>query len=156
MQELKPIPKEIKKKYPECRWVEVRNYVSYRWKTRILIADLGENVLESRFICVGDYNDDEFLNDKNFGWTNWTYMREIQQPKEPQKIPYTAETFPEEVIKIREKGKKQEFTIISKCDDYIIVFNKENTIFFEDSMDKYEICCLRDGKLIWEPFYQLK
>lgn len=81
-------------------------------------------------------------------------------PKEPQKIPYTAETFPENALWLREKnnyvgvknliqGVRIDKIILGVCDD----------IYF-DEFEDYEIGCqvIKNGKIEieWKPFYQLK
>ena len=158
---LKPIPEELKKQ--GYRWVKVSDHDLMNWQNRILMHDLGELVESNRFICICETED--FLDGKKIKtFTPWGQMREIPQPQEPKKIPYTAETFPENAIWVRRVGKIERLKYEVNKNSYgsyvIRILDGKKTFFLNEDIEDYEIGCqiIKDGeiKIEWQKFYQIK
>lgn len=169
---LKPIPEELKKQ--GVRWVSLRN------KMGDIVLLIEEDEIEFFYIAC-HVEIDNYVN-KSGGYTVYmnehSFKEEIPQPQEPKKIPYTAETFPENALWIRSKKSKNIIMIQEREEDSVIwgmteydcsklYFKQElNEVGLEDSkftaknIEDYEIGCQvikdREIKIEWRPFYQIK
>lgn len=158
---LKQIPEELKKQ--GVRWVEVSSGHASAWKKEILVAELPNN-RECKYLTVAEHNLKYLIEGKNYGINFWKQMQEIPQPQEPKKIPYTAETFPDNAIWVRKIGKNEKLTFEVKestlSPDSVIINNGRTGLCMVRNMKNYEIGCqiIKDGeiKIEWKPFYQIK
>jgi hypothetical protein len=60
----------------EIKWVEVRDDCG-SWKKTILLVDLGEKVIEGRYICVCREDIDRYIDGKTYEVIMWDQMREF-------------------------------------------------------------------------------
>lgn len=145
---LKPIPEELKKQ--GVRWVSING------KNRILMLEF-----KNSHIIIKKHSEEAFFKENPFDiLSTSTRFKEIPQPQEPKKIPYTAETFPENALWVRRnhymKGVRESILDVYKDR---IEFEDTNA-YFEDISKKIKIGCqvIKDGeiKIEWKPFYQIK
>ena len=66
------------------------------------------------------------------------------RPEEPQKIPYTAETFPDEALRIRQKCFSGKHLIKDWCDEK--VYYASNSVAPFDRVDEFEIGTPQKGE----------
>lgn len=88
------------------------------------------------------------------------YIEENKPKKQPKKTPYTAETFPENAIWMKniESGDVYSIQTKSKSGMVLAVFSSSPPICAEfEDVYKYKIGCqvIKDGeiKIEWRPFY---
>lgn len=74
--------------------------------------------------------------------------------KQPKKIPYTAETFPENAILVRQKHYAKGVRYLITCVTRTNIDFFDTNAYFEDMSEDLEIGCLtRNHKIEWRPFY---
>ena len=149
---MQKIPEELKKQ--GVRWVN-----NEMGDNRLLFKELEENT-EYKYLIVSYGDEDRFLKGREFAFCSVSKIKTIPQPQETKKIPYTAETFPDNAIWIRRKhySKGVREAILDVYKDRIEF--EDTNAYFEDTPEDIEIGCqvIKGGeiKIEWKPFYQIK
>ena len=147
---MKKIPEELKKQ--GVRWVLINN------NEKLLVGENIENIMYLKT----EPDADCYLMGIKRTYTckieNKEVMKEL--PQEPEKIPYTAETFPDNAIWIRikdtEHKNKYNINIVNEKIFFITSYKCVINVKF-DEFDEYEIGFLtKHHKLEWRPFYKIK
>ena len=157
---LKPIPEELKKQ--GVRWVLDIN------KDKRLVAI--ELPTMGIIVVSKGYEEDYLMGRNTYFESISTFKEIIPQPQESKKIPYTAETFPDNAIRIRVVGDDGFNNIVSSNNETLFIFNPASggtikykwgsRLLLNRNIDDYEIGCqvIKDGeiKIEWQKFYQIK
>lgn len=123
------------------------------------IIVVGEKTLTIEEVFKSDTTNKIFLlyTNGNYDWGDTLLEYRFKLKKQPKKTPYTADTFPENAIWIREKNAKEMMSFSIYDGNIIDALGNGINLDSKYIIENCEIGCqvIKDGeiKIEWRPFY---